>query len=133
MTVSQPNRSLRIMVARLAKHNDADVRAILDKLDPGQRPQILSLLAELDGTNDSNTAPSDEAIPSAVLIPESISPWLAARIVGDADSEAAAQDRFSITPHAQLALQRCAAAMVDVPALLPKPVSLLDRILARRI
>jgi hypothetical protein len=132
MAVNQPDRSLRLTVARLAKYGDADVRAILDRLDESEKSRILALLAELDGDAAPGADQSAEPAFDDVVIPERISPWLAARINGRVDSGEETADPFSLTQHAQSALRRCAAAMADVPVTLPKPASLLDRLWARR-
>jgi hypothetical protein len=122
-----PDRSLRLMVARLGKMRGDDMEAVLDQLDETQKSRILSLLGEFDGdegveANDNAPMPFDD-----IVIPDRISPWLAARINGRADSGEETTDRFMLTPYAQAALRRCAAAMVPQVAAKPPAPSLFDR------
>jgi hypothetical protein len=131
MAVRPSDRSLRLMVARLGKMRADDMDAVLDQFDEAQKSRILSLLGELDG--EDNVRTSDEAPISfdEITIPDRISPWLAARINGRADSGEETTDQFTLTPHAQATLRRCAAAMVPNVVAKLRPPSLLDRMLGR--
>lgn len=127
MAALQPDRSLRLLVARLGKMRGEDMEAILDQLDETQKSRILSLLGEFDGdqdveANDNAPLPFDE-----IVIPDHISPWLAARINGRADSGEETTDRFILTQHAQAALRRCAAEMVPQVSEKRRMPSLFDR------
>lgn len=131
MAASQPDRPLRLMIARLGKLQPDDMDSILATLDDDQRSRAISLLAEFDGNARIENDP--EAMPpfDEVFIPDGVSPWLAARINGHADSGEETTDRFSLTPHAQSALRRCAVALAPAPTAGPKSPSLLDRVWSR--
>jgi hypothetical protein len=127
MAARQPDRSLRLMVARLGKMRADDMDAVLDQLDEVQKSRILSLLGEFEG--DEGVKGNDETpiLFDEIVIPDRISPWLAARVNGRADSGDETTDQFTLTPHAQAALRRCAAAMVPEVISKPRAPSLLDR------
>jgi hypothetical protein len=127
MVAQQSDRSLRLMVTRLGKMRGDDMEAVLNQLDEAQKSRILSLLGEFEGgegaeANINAPVPFDD-----IVIPDRISPWLAARINGRADSGEETVDQFIVTPHAQKALRRCAAAMAPQVVAKRRKPSLFDR------
>lgn len=129
MTRSRSDRELRRSLLKLRSLPPDDFEAVLDSFDESQRKRVLTLLAELDGAVDEPSAAKTLAGYDQVLLPEDLSPWLAARIHGKKDSADDAADSVSITEHAQAALRRCAAALVPQPPKTPKTPSLVERVM----
>lgn len=131
MPASTSDRALRRLVVQLAKASPADIDAVLDKLDPGQRREAQALL---DAYLHPGT-PSLGALPAPVDRIEGLSPWLADRLEGKWPG-AAAQATLDITPSASAALRECALALIhagrltlQTPPPAPRP-SLLQRLRA---
>jgi hypothetical protein len=132
MTANLPDRSLRRMVAQLKRLPDPDFGDIIDRLDDRQKARVLALVSDFDGRTDAEAEPApSSAMIANVVIPEQISPWLAARINGRADSGEETADPFTLTPAAQAALRRCAATMVPPRPDQRRSPSLVSRLWAR--
>lgn len=132
MTDLRPDRSLRLMVAKLRRLPDSDFRAIVDQLDDDQRMRVMTLVDDFDGRPELEVKPpANLAMTDNVIIPDKISPWLAARINGRADSGEETDDQFMLTSHAQAALRRCAASLVPDAPVPPRAPSLASRIWKR--
>jgi hypothetical protein len=110
------DRELRRLVSQLPDLHREDFDFIMDSLSFEQREITLSLLAEFDGigTNDPSPASVAEHL-DKIAIPETISPWLAARINGNEASDAKSAEKFSITDQALATLRSCAVDLVEQP------------------
>ena len=76
MAWRSPDRLLKRKLARLARLEPDDLRAVIGELEPAQQRRIEQLL------HDAADAPADH--PVSALPPTTLSPWLVERIAGDA-------------------------------------------------
>lgn len=93
------NPALMALVADLAQLGEADVRAILDELDPSARAQLVSLI---DGYRQGDLA--EAPVPSASPVaPAALSGWLTDRLAVNDETRST-----GMTPHASETLRRIA-------------------------
>lgn len=115
MPADTSDRALRRLVVQLAKAGRADIDAVLDKLEPGQRREARALL---DAYLHPST-PSVRSLPAPVDHIEGLSPWLAERLEGQRAGTLHAKP--DMTPAASAALRECAVALVRTGQLAPEP------------
>lgn len=128
MAYSSAARELRRNILKLASLPTEDSDAIIQCLDDEQRKTVLDMLADLEGKRNTDTQQVPASLLEPVLLPTDLSPWLVARVNGQSDYGEETADRFTIAPHAQRVLRRCAAAMVPQPPAKKAPPSLLERL-----
>jgi hypothetical protein len=129
--VAPSDHNLRQMVARLPSMTTADFDAVMDSLSGAQRTAVIAMLREFD-EGDVVASMRSGGIPDyqPVLVPENLSPWLAARVNGNPESGDEVVDQFTITTQAAAALRACAAEMVPQPERFSRP-SLFDHVWQR--
>lgn len=122
------DQELRRHVLKLASFAPEDFDAIIQRLDDTQRKTVLAMLAELEGKPKSAGQQDPVSLAEPVMLPAELSSWLVARVNGQSDYGEETADPFTISPHAQRALRRCAAAMVPQPPAKKATPSLLERV-----
>lgn len=125
------DKALRRAVVKLQALPVHDFEAVVDSLDDRQRGRILDLLDQLNGAQPDAPLASGTTADAVLKLPDDLSSWLVARVNGREDCGEESADPFTIAPHAQAALRRCATKMVPQPLSKPSSPSLLDRVLSR--
>lgn len=128
MAARPVDRELRRHILKLRSFAAEDFDAIIDSLDDIQRGNVLDMLAEFDGVAETGMSEEPKLPMEPVILPAELSPWLVARVNGQGDSGEETADPFTISPHAQKALRRCAAAMVPQPPPKKASPSLVERV-----
>jgi hypothetical protein len=103
----------------------------MDSLSGAQRTTVIAMLREFDeGDVVTTTLSGGVSNYQPVLIPENLSPWLAARVNGNPASGDEVVDQFTMTKQATNALRACAADLVPQPKRSSRP-SLFDHVWQR--
>jgi hypothetical protein len=130
--VAASDRSLRQMVARMPSLSASDFDAVMDSLSAAQRSTVVDMLREFDEGERSATMLLSEPLDyKPLVVPDDLSPWLAARVNGNPASGDEVVEQFSMTIHAVTALRECAAALVPQPEIRSGRPSLFDQLWQR--
>ena len=131
MPALHSDRSLRRLVADLAKARAEDVEAVLAELDAGQRRRVLDMLGAYTGSQEKAQGFA-EASPGLMI--EGLSSGLGERLAQAARPAGSTGSPFELTPAAAEALRSSAEEMLELGLAFapasprPAPVSLLQRL-----